>query len=43
MGFGTIVAAKVKDGLYCHPFSMDMFLFLIIKVFECLMKRRMNE
>ncbi len=32
----VIVTTQAKDGLYCNRFPMDMFLFLIVKVFECL-------
>jgi hypothetical protein len=43
MGFETIVAAQVKDGLYCHRFSNGHVFFLkIVKVFECL-REEMNE
>jgi hypothetical protein len=34
-GVATIVVAQVKDDFYCNWFPMDMFVPLVVEVFEC--------
>jgi hypothetical protein len=33
-GVATIVASWVKDDFYCNQYSMNMFIFLAIKVLD---------
>jgi hypothetical protein len=35
-GVATIVTSWAKDDFYCNQYLMNMFLFLVIKVFGCL-------
>jgi hypothetical protein len=35
-GVATTIMAQTKDGLYHDQYSIDMFLSLVVDIFECL-------